>query len=168
MKKKITLLIAKISKHIWCYKKCKGNTTKWIHEGYDPLSFVAQIFITMTSHNYPKFKLAPHNRLYNYKVSLGVSFLLKGYISVSKVAICNSDFLQIVFCQFYSVHRGQTADGAGPGEASSEQDFNQGKSWYVFWFATTKHGSNWLGKTIFTFFFPVSEYQSLTLTTGLF
>lgn len=84
----------------------------------------------MTSHNYPKFKLAPHNRLYNYKVSLGVSFLLKGHISVSKVAICNSDFLQIVFCQFYSVHRGQIADGAGPGETSF---VNQGKTWYVFW-----------------------------------
>lgn len=45
----------------------------------------------------------------NYKVSLGVPFLLKGHIFISNLAIYNSDFLPILFCQFGSLHRSQTA-----------------------------------------------------------
>lgn len=46
----------------------------------------------------------------NYKLSLGVPFLLKGHIFISNLASCNSDFLPILLCQFGSFHRSQMAD----------------------------------------------------------
>lgn len=108
--KKYKFLITKISKHIWYYKKCKGNITKRICGGYDHVSSVAQVFITVTSHTSTKFKLLSHNRCVNYKVSLGVSFSLKGHMSINNLIISNSEFLLLLFCHFNSIHTGQTAD----------------------------------------------------------
>lgn len=70
-----------------------------MNEGYDHLSTVALLFITIISSINPKFKLVLHTRC-NYNVQLGVTSLLKGHIFIINLLIWNFQALLIFFFHF--------------------------------------------------------------------